>query len=287
MTNGQALPRTDSISNVSWRAIFAGTSITLVTMMMLVLLGMAIGLFAVNPATEQNPFGGLGIGTTIWWILSWIISLFIGGWVTSRFAGMQRKWDGALHGLVTWSLTFIISMVFLANLLGAVVGGTFNLMQNTLRMAGQFMSAVAPGMAEMMTGQDPMQAIMQEGQQIMEQIRQRGGEDAVAELTNTIRQVFQQPEITPQDKQKITGILTQYTDMSEQEAESTVDRWVNTYQQARQQVQQFGEQVTQRAEQITDALAQAAIWSFFALLLGAIAAAAGGMVGRVKGVVTV
>ncbi len=286
MSNGQALPRTDSIANISWRAIFAGTSIALVTTMVLVLLGTAIGFFSIDPTTEQNPFGGLGMGAAIWWVLSCIIALFFGGWITSRFAGLQRKFDGALHGLVTWSLTFIISLVFLASLLGAVIGGTFSIVQNVLEGTGQMLSSVAPDVAQVMTGgQNPLQAVMQEGQQIMDQIRQKGGEEAVTELTNAVQQIFEKPVVTPQDRQTIVGILTKYTDMSQQESRSKVDQWVSIYQQARQKLQKFGEQLPQKAEQASEALGQAALWSFFALLLGAIAAAAGGMVGRVKGVV--
>ncbi len=288
MTNEYAVPRSDSVANISWRAIFAGTTITLVTMMMLILLGIAFGLFAMDPATEENPFGGLGIGATIWWILSWIIALFFGGWFTSRFAGLQRKLDGALHGLVTWSLTFIISLLFLANMIGTVVGGTFTVIQNTLRMAGQMVAVVAPEAAQVMTGgQDPTQAVMQEGQEIIEQIRQRGGEDAVNELTTALRQIFQQPEVTQQDRQRLTNIIAQYTDMSEQEAGNKVDQWVNTYEQTRQRVEEMGKQVPQKAEQMSETLGQAALWAFIALLLGAVAAAVGGMVGRVAGVVRV
>ncbi|MFP4315087.1 MAG: hypothetical protein ACLFQR_02585 [Desulfovibrionales bacterium] len=287
MSNGQALPRVDSVSNISWRAIFGGTAITLVVVMMLVLLGIAVGMFSVDPATEENPFGGLGTGSAIWWVLSWIIALFFGGWVTSRFAGLQRKFDGVLHGLVTWSITFLVSLFFLTNVIGTVVGGTFSIMQNVMSAAGQAVSVVAPSVSEALTGEDPLKAVMQQGQKVLDEIRQRGGERAVSELTDALRQIFQQPEVTQADRQRIRDILLEYTDMSEQEARRTVDQWVSSYEQARQEIQQMQEQLPKRAEQISDALGQAAIWSFIALLLGALAAGLGGMVGRVKGVVSV
>jgi CHASE3 domain sensor protein len=256
--------------------------------MMVMLLGLSIGLYAIEPASEENPFGGLATGSTLWWILSWLVALFLGGWVTSRFAGLQRKFDGALHGIVTWALTFLVSLLLLTNAAGMILGGTFGVMRTVFSAAGQTVSAVAPQVSEMLTGiQDPIQSITQEAKQVIEAIRQRGGERAVAELTDAIKQIFAQPEITQADRQRIVGILLQYTDMSEQQARSTVDQWVTSYQQLRQSVQKQSERLAQTAEKYSDALGTAALASFFTLLLGAAAAALGGMAGRVKGLVKV
>lgn len=68
-----------TVSKVSWAAVIAGTMITLVVAMLLEFLGLAIGLFTLDIATEQNPVSGYGIGTMIWWILSMVIALFAGG----------------------------------------------------------------------------------------------------------------------------------------------------------------------------------------------------------------
>jgi hypothetical protein len=54
-------PRVDMISRLSWGAVFGGTA---VTVMLLMLLGISIGFFAVEPASEENPFGGVATGST-------------------------------------------------------------------------------------------------------------------------------------------------------------------------------------------------------------------------------
>jgi hypothetical protein len=286
-TEYRGLPSARTLSTLSWGAVFGGAAVTLVTVMLLLLLGIAIGSFAINPATEEDPFGGLGIGSAIWWVLSWIIALFFGGWVTARFAGLQRKFDGALHGLVTWSVTFLASLILLTNVMGAVIGGTFGILGSVLSAAGEI-AQVIPEAAEVVTGEDePIQRVMEEARQVIEQARQRGGEMAVQEITTTIREIFRQPEVTPADRQRMVAMLTKYTDMGEQEARNTTDRWVGTYEQARQRLQEVRRQLPATAEQMSDALGKAAIWSFVALLLGAIAAALGGMTGRVKGEVTI
>jgi hypothetical protein len=279
----RTIPSVSSVSHLFWGAVFGGSAVTLVTVMLLVLFGIAVGLFAVDPATEQNPLGGIGIGSAIWWVLSWVVALFFGGWVTSRFAGLQRKFDGLLHGLVTWSLTFLFSLFFLTNVIGTVVGGTFGMMSTIFSAASEVVSVVAPEATRALTGDDPMQVVIQEAQQVIEQVRQRGGQNAVQELTTALREIFKDPQMTQAEEQRIVSLLLQYTDMSRDEASSLVNRWADTYENARQRLGEIKEQLPQRAEQITEALARAALWAFLALLLGAVAAAAGGMVGRVKG----
>lgn len=118
-------------------------------------------------------------------------------------------------------------------------------------------------------------------------VRQQGGADAVAELTDAIKQVFAQPEITQADRQRIVDILLKYTDMSEPQARSTVDQWTSSYQELKQNLQQQAERLSQTAEKYSDALGKAALAAFFTLLLGTVAAALGGMAGRVKGLVKI
>src|SRR5690349_13393060 len=86
---------------LSWGAIFAGVFITLVTTLVLSLLGIAIGAGSIDPLKEQQPAKGLGIGTAGWLALTGIISSFFGAWVAGRSAGAQRRGDGFIHGLVT------------------------------------------------------------------------------------------------------------------------------------------------------------------------------------------
>ncbi len=69
------------IKRISWSAIFGGVLIAIVTQLVLSLLGLGIGLGTIDPVEEQNPTAGLGIGCAIWYIISSLASLFVGGWV--------------------------------------------------------------------------------------------------------------------------------------------------------------------------------------------------------------
>ncbi len=296
----RAVPRTYTVSRVSWGAVFAGAVITVIVQVMLVFLGIAIGLFALDFGGEGSALSGFGVGTYLWWVVSAIIALFVGGWVTSRFAGLQRKFDGVLHGVLTWAVTTILAMVLLTNMVGGIVGGAFSVFGSVASAAGQAVSAAAPEVAQAVgIGDQPIQSLLSEAQQVIQQVRERGGDDAVQELTTAVREVFRDPEITQAERQRIVGLITEYTDISEQEASRRVDSWQSVYQDARQAIAGAGSEdrlgaeeegvsgVARTATNITEALASAALWSFITILLTAIAAGIGGSIGRVKGQVSV
>src|SRR5256714_12650325 len=88
-------------ARISWGAIFAGAIIALATQLLLTLIGTAVGLATLNPATGQNPSSTtLGIGAVIWLVISSLLSLFLGGYVAGRLGGTFNGW---LHGLATWA----------------------------------------------------------------------------------------------------------------------------------------------------------------------------------------
>ena len=72
-------------ARISWGAIFAGAIIVLATQLVLTLIGTAVGLATLNPATGQTPSGTtLGIGAGIWLVISSLVSLFLGGYIAGR-----------------------------------------------------------------------------------------------------------------------------------------------------------------------------------------------------------
>ncbi len=53
------------VSLVSWGAIFGGTLIMLITLMLLSLLGIGIGIGSIKPMEESNPLEGIGTSALI------------------------------------------------------------------------------------------------------------------------------------------------------------------------------------------------------------------------------
>ncbi len=84
------------------------------------------------------------------------------------------------------------------------------------------------------------------------------------------------------NREKIKDYLSENTDLSEQEIEQNVNEWNKNMEQAISEVEKLYQQTRQEIEQQTDKLADTiatvSLVSFFALVFGAIAAWAGGMV---------
>jgi hypothetical protein len=155
--------RETAIRKVSWGAIFSGVALFLVVFFTLSVLGAAIGLTTVDPAQEQEPAAGLGIGAAIWGIISMIIALFVGGWAASRLSTAWSKLSGTLHGLVTWAVSIVLLLWLMTTAIGSVLGGAMSALQSPA------LSQVAPQLQ-----QRAQQAIPQNGDG--EQIAQRASE---------------------------------------------------------------------------------------------------------------
>ena len=112
-------------ARISWGAVFAGAIIALATQIVLALIGMAIGLATLNPGTGDSPSGtALGTGAAIWLVVSSLISLFIGGYIAARLAG---RFNGWLHGLITWATLTLLTLVLLTTAAGQLIGAASGL----------------------------------------------------------------------------------------------------------------------------------------------------------------
>ena len=134
-------------TRISWGAIFAGAVMALASQLAFSLLGLGLGASAANPYSD-NPVGGLGFGAAIWTLLSVLISLFTGGYVAGRLAGMPRQQDSMLHGLVTFGLTSLLGFYLLTSGLGSLIGGAGSLVSSIVSKATSAASNAAPGLID-------------------------------------------------------------------------------------------------------------------------------------------
>jgi len=140
---------TGSISRLNVGAIVAAGLVALILELALNLLGIGLGANTINPkygedsATPQE----LGTGAIGWVIVSTLASLFVGGWLAGRFAGIPDSLDGLLHGLVTWALVTLVSVAFLTTTAGRILSGTTALISQGLALAGATVGGVARGAA--------------------------------------------------------------------------------------------------------------------------------------------
>lgn len=143
------------IKRISWSAIFGGVLIAIVTQLLLSLLGLGIGLGTIDPVEEQNPTAGLGVGSAIWYIISSLASLFVGGWVAGRLASTPRLFDGIVHGVLTWCLVTLLTIYFLTTTIGSILGGVGRLVGGVVKTAGSAVGSAASsaGLGQTIKGQ--------------------------------------------------------------------------------------------------------------------------------------
>ncbi len=154
-----------------WGAVFAGLVIALVTQMLLTVLGLAVGLTAVNPR-EGAPGAGLGWGAAIWGVVSLLCSLFVGGYVAGHFSGVWRKADGAMNGVLVWALSLLATVWLVSAGVGSLLSGAFSMVAGVTQAAG---TAVAQGAAQgAASGQDVTQQARQAAQQAQQTAQQIG-----------------------------------------------------------------------------------------------------------------
>lgn len=99
---------------LSFKAIFAGWFIATGIAALLYLAGLALGFSSFNAWDAAGSAKGIGIGTAIWMILTWVTALFLGGMFSSWFDGRNDATVGAVHGLTVWGVSMVATAIWVA-----------------------------------------------------------------------------------------------------------------------------------------------------------------------------
>lgn len=306
---------------LSWAAVFAGMTIAVVVQLVLGLLGTGVGLSTVNPMQYNTPDAStLGMGAGIWWVVSSVIALFVGGWVAGHLASSAEKTASVLHGLLTWALATIVTVYLLTSMVSSVMRGGAAAIGKTADMAATGVSAMAGPVSDMtkqqmaasgislesmksevqkllaQTGNTALQpsAVASQAASAADQLSSAaagsGGTAPAADLQETLRKIITSGKATIEqgDRESIVNVVMAKTGVSRPEAEQRTDAWIKQYQDARAKYEQTKVEAEAKARQVADdtasASAKGAFGASIALILGAIAAALGGLVARRKAV---
>lgn len=138
---------------VRWGPIIAGLVTTLASMLVLTVLGLAIGLSVFEPSSDGSD---VGAATAIWSGASAVIAFLLGGWVTGRTAGVFKSemamLNGLLVGLSAIALVLWLTTTGVTNLLGS-------LGQNIGDIAQVGANQIDPGTAQNAANQAQTQAV--------------------------------------------------------------------------------------------------------------------------------
>jgi hypothetical protein len=266
-----------AVKRMSWSAVFAGVVVVLIIQLALSLLGIGIGMTTVDPQQQGGTPGAttFGIGAAIWWIVTTLIAVGAGGWVAGRLAGMPRRIDGLLHGLITFGFATLLLFYLVTSTAASLIGGTFSAAGNVLSAAGQGASGLAGQISSQVS--DPALATVR--REIEAALREAGVNPQRVNLEQEAREIGRQliqGELSEQDLERTATEMARRTGIPPEQARARLQEWQQRAQRAMDQAEQ---QARQAAEVAANTASQAGIWSFVALLIGGVAGAIGGMVG--------
>lgn len=284
------------LSRISFSAIIAGVAVALVFQVALNLLGVSIGANAINPLTEQNPIDTrLALPAVLWIVLSALISLFAGGFVASYMAGTRTREDGIMHGVSTWAIAGIISLVMMSSTVGSILGTAANVLGQGLSLAGSAAAEVSPEVADALNLQDiRLDAITQEAQTLL------GGTQTTAATESTTPSettegatTTAEEQLTPQQRElnlnitrllmtpaddpnlaanrdTVVNMLAQQGGMTPEQAQQTVNTWETNFAEVRAQAEETARQVGQTVADTVAALAGVVFMMMVVTLAGAV-----------------
>lgn len=273
-----------AVRRMSWGAVLAGVALILVIQLILALLGIGLGLTAVEPAASaaDNPSPtAFSVTAAAYWAACVVAATFVGAWAAGRLAGVPDRTHGMLHGIVTWSVATLLLFYVLTSTLGSVMGGAFNLVGNALQTAGQGAQSLASGALQILPDDLRAQAegLLDRGQAQAQRTAQEAQQaTGTASTADAVRRVVAgvREGASPQDRQAAVSLIAQQAGIPPEEAERRLAEFQDAYRQA---VTQAQTEARETAQATKETVSQAAFWSVGALVIGLIVGAIGGAAG--------
>ena len=274
--------RTILLNRVSWSAVLAGVVVSLVTQLILNLLGIGIGASTLNPAAgaAENPSAtAFSIGAGLWWAISGIIAAAAGGYTAGRLAGRPKESTAGWHGLTSWAFTTLVVFYLLTSTVGGIIGGAYRTMAD---VAGSVATAAGGAVqTAAMKAADPFASIEQG-------VRSASGGNDPAALRDTavtaMRAAFTGDQAGAQEaRDRAAQALAQAQNIPIDQARNQVQQYEQQYRQA---VETTRRRAAEAADVAAASVSRGALFGAIALILGAIASWFAGRMGAVDPTLT-
>lgn len=106
-------------NRVQFGPIIAGVLTAITTLLILSVLGLAIGTSAIEPREAGE---SLGIGAAIWGIASALIAFFVGGWVAAKTAAVAGPGSGLINGFMVGAAILALILWLTGSGVSALIG---------------------------------------------------------------------------------------------------------------------------------------------------------------------
>jgi hypothetical protein len=254
-------PKEATSSAVSWAAVFAGSSVTAATCLILLSLGTGLGLASVSVWSNVGVSAStLGIAAILWMILMQIMSSSIGGYLAGR---LRTKWTSihsdevyfrdTAHGFLTWAVSLVVTAVFLGSAGASMVG-----------MAAA--SGDQPGMALAANNRQGVGSYFADSLLRSDSPGSKSNTEALRnEASVILANGLQHGAVSAEDLSYLGRIVMERTGLNREAADKRVS---DVYAKAKQ-----------AAESIRKATAHLLLWTFVSLLIGAFCASFAATIG--------
>ena len=111
---------------VSWGGIWGGVLVAMGLLALLSALGMAIGASAFSAGSAQDT-DKLMTGAGVWGAASLLLSLFIGGMVSTRIGAVFDRTTGFFEGALVWVMSLLLMIPLAGSGLGFMDGIRFEM----------------------------------------------------------------------------------------------------------------------------------------------------------------
>jgi hypothetical protein len=254
-------------SGVSWGAVLAGAAAAAALSLVLFILGVGLGLSAVSPWSYNT--ATIGKSTIIWLGLTQIAASGIGGYLAGR---LRVKWASVhtdevyfrdtAHGLLAWAVATLVTAVFLASAVRAVVGGAIDF--STAAGTAANVATASSGTLDAGTGPVGYFSDM-----LLRSDQTTPAPDNVAtrgEVVKIFVNDLYTGTLAADDRQYLSHLVVHRTGLAQPDAEKRVDDVYARLSKAKADVEAAAKESADKARK---AASYSALWMFVALLLGA------------------
>jgi hypothetical protein len=256
--------------------VVGGVVLVVVLQLLFSLLGAGVGLNTVNTNAGSTPMAStFGIGAGIWWILTSCLAIGVGGFVAAWFAGVEMRFDGVLHGLVTWGIATLLTIWLLTSAMGSVVGGGFSALASVASATGSSVSDAAKPLAQA-AGVSP-DMIQQQAQAYLQPTNPdpatMSPQDAQKAVATNLTTYAGGGADAPAAKERVIDIMSASDEDQPRRRSEEVRRRPGEAAQTRDKAVQTAKDA---ADASASAASKASFGGFIVVLLGGLAAAFGG-----------
>jgi hypothetical protein len=258
------------------------------------MLGAGLGFAIYEPMADENPVASVGKGAIVVQGISAVFSLWFGGWVAGRLLPAAGRRTSCVHGFVVWCASTLAGVAVIASGAGWITGDLAQLVGGGLSAAGKPAAAAVGASGDIAKDavaqvRDTLGSFTSESLSRLPN-RDPGSSEAIRakrEVTMAVARLFSpnQESKTQENRAALVKILVEQTGRSETEANQLVTDWTNSYDRLKQDLKTAKDQAENKARQIAEEsshnLAIFSLCSFFAFVVGAIAAALGAKHGAV------